>query len=643
MNWNLTAQEVSSMDFGTIIPHTEPVRDGIMFTAEVPEGERASVLLYDRKTLKKAGEVPFPKKPFSGSVYAVKVPGIRAEDVGYSFRIGRRTVQDPDAEVLLGAKEYGRRRGENILGGFITRNFDWGDDSPLHIPYRDSVFYELNVRGFTKGRKSGVRAKGTFTGIVEKIPYLRSLGITAVVLMPCYDFNENVYLQKVTVGGPAGESDPLKERAAENIRKTLDRMGDSGGRMDSPDASAETAKKESAPRVNLWGFGPGFLFAPKASYCVTDDPYTEFCSMVKALHQAGIEVIMEMDFPRDVVPSKMTSVLLWWKKVYHVDGFMLFGSRSDICAVGKDPVFSDTKLISEYFPPEYMYPEGRKTSFRSLAECNRGFQNDARRILKGDEGVLQAYIGRSRYNPKDTAVVNQITFHDGFTLMDLVSYNDAHNEANGEGNRDGGVQYSWNCGTEGPTRKKDIMRLRLRQIRNAFSMLFLSQGTPMILAGDELGNTQKGDSNAWCFDSELTWLDWSSSAASSEILDTVRMLSKFRRCNPLLHQEKELSSAAMGEFFPQISCHGTFAWFSPNGMQDRSAGLMFCGNDVRGADILYVAYNFHWEKKDLALPFLPEGKEWKIVFCTSQEETETGKSVSVPGRSILVLEGTDII
>jgi isoamylase len=610
MDWKPLVKEISNLD-RTVIPHSRLEEDGMVFSAEAPEGEPLELILYDRDSGEEKAIVPFPDKPCIGDIRVLKVSGIPAEKVSYNFKCGKEILQDPWAQRIYGAEVYGEKRSGKIRCGFLTDSFEWGEAIPREgIPFRDSVFYEMNVRGFTKGRRSGVRQKGTFEGIIEKIPYLKSLGITAIVLMPCYEFDETEAFRRVRVGAPEGSQDEQRVIVPETIQQPL--------------------KSES---VNLWGFGPGFLLTPKASYSASGDPYQSFCEMVRALHHAGLEVLMEMDFSGSVTAEMMLSALVWWRSVYHVDGFFLFGDQKCLDAVCRNPALTGCKLISEYFSAPDMYPDGRKTTFRNLAECNRGFQNDARRFLKGDEGSLQPFLGRARYNPKDTAVVNEITTHDGFTLMDLVSYNDQHNGAR-EGQ--GASQYSWNCGAEGPTRRKEVLKLRLQQIRNALAMLFLSQGTPMILAGDEMGNTQKGNSNAWCFDSELSWVDWSSSSMSNAILEYMQTLVRFRKSHSLLHQERELSNCAMGDYFPQYSCHGENAWFAPQTAQDRSVGLMY---SMKGEACLYVAYNFHWEEKKLALPDLPGKRAWKVVLSTSDQKNKVGRTISVPARSVVVLEG----
>ena len=650
MKWKLCSEPLSLGSYGGRIPHTAIAEDGIVFAAAVPEGQKARVLLYQKRRKEKVCEIPFPEEPFSGDVYAMKVSGIPADEIEYAYLLGDRVATDPYAQILSGSEAYGEERKEPARAQFAAGDFDWADDrKPLKIPYRDSIFYELNVRSFTKGRRSGVKAKGTFRGLQEKASYLKNLGITAVVLEPVYEFDETLLRQKTCLVLPEMQlSESFRElKADRNLKKNVSARG---SRSSGHECSRDKIQRLMDEKVNLWGFGPGYLLAPKRAYCAGKDPYTEFCSMVKTFHMEGIEVILEMDFSKVTSIALMETALFWWKHIYHIDGFVLFGRQSDINAVCKSPALADSKLISDYFSPEEMYPQGRAGNFRNLAECNYGFREDARRLLKGDENSLRAYVDRNRYNPKDTAVINSITGHDGFTMMDLVSYNESHNEENGDhvGDR---PQFSWNCGQEGPSRRKEVMRLRMRQIKNAFAMTFFSQGTPLFFAGDELGNTQKGNSNAWSLDNETTWNDWSSSAQSREIQEFVKKLIAFRKSHPLLHKENELSTGGRGNFYPEFSCHGASAWFATYDSSDRSVGMMYCdyGQDDRveekadkdkGAapgSYLYIAYNFHWEKKELALPTLPRGREWKLVLSTSDEPAEVNKTVSVPGRSVLVL------
>lgn len=641
MEWKLCTSELFGSRYNGLVPHTAAVEDGLIFALQVPENQKASLVLRRRKGGRKEYEVPFPDRPYSGNIYAMHLSGAVASDVLYCFKTGGKLIADPYAQLLDVRGSYGEKKEKPLWAGFADGGFDFGEDEKRKaIPYRDSVFYEVNVRSFTRSKTSGVKYKGTFQGLAEKIPYLKSLGITAVVLMPAYEFDETAVRLKKQAGIPGMQ-------LSESFRKLdADRLPDHV-------PSAAASGNGSPERVNLWGFGPGFLLAPKRGYCATEDPYREFCGMVKAFHEAGLEVLMEMDFSKTPDPTLCQTALLSWKQVYHVDGFVLYGRQDLLNMICSSPSLSDCKLISDYFPADVMYPDGRKSAFRNLAELNYGFRNDARKLLKGDENCLWTFASRSRYNPEDTAVINAITDHDGFTMMDLVSYDHAHNEENGD---DGGdpVQFSWNCGTEGPTRRKDVLRLRLRQIKNAFTMMLLSQGTPMILAGDEFGNSQMGNSNAWSIDSELTWLRWAKSSFSREIYDYVKKLIAFRKAHPILHLESQLTTDSRGNYYPEYSCHGTNAWFATFSTQDRSIGMMYCGYDqdretveekpdsekgTEPASYLYIAYNFHWERRQLALPILPRGREWKIVLNTSEMEAEAGKSVSVPGRTVLALEG----
>ncbi len=707
------------------MPHTDVRKDGIMFSAVIPEGRQASLLLYEKGSDVVKCEIPFPDEPTLGRVFAMLVSGIPAEGLEYNYRIDGKIVTDPSAQIVTGLEVYGDRRprGEHqIRGALLNRSFDWGDkERRLRIPFSESVFYEIHVRGFTRSRTSKVRHRGTFLGVTEKIPYLKELGVTALVLMPCYEFDEVMPdssrigwrpegLRELVAGATLPESalaadssavpgrdlkaDSSFVKASQNSHR-----GMQGAASAEPVCAADT-------RINYWGYGPGWLFAPKRSYCATDSPADEFRTMVRRLHEAGIEVILEISCPEGTDPAYMQACLLWWREIYHVDGFLILASQDDVNAVAKSPALSDVKLISDYFDTARMYPRGRPYLFRNLAEYNVGFRYDARRFLKGDSNCLQSFVSRCRYNPKDAGVVNAITGHDGFTLLDLVSYNDKHNEINGENNHDGAAnEFSWNCGYEGASRKREIARLRMRQMKNAFAMIMLAQGTPMFPAGDEMLNSQEGNTNPYCIDSELSWVRWSSTKDACELGDFVRKLISFRKSHPLLHQKVELTGSSLGGFFPDFSCHGSNAWFASFDQQERSVGMMYCSQDPdreeilrketerrkaarqrkaagrrnaesasadrtaadmlssdqkrnQGAELpprdsyLYVAYNLHWEKRELALPYLPSGREWHIVIDTSADRfTKPGddcgcgqpgeavKCIVMPGRSIRVLVG----
>lgn len=666
MNWEPAVSYISDLKISSSVPHTDVTASGILFSAVVPEGKEASLLLYEKGSEDVRCEIPFPEKPSMGRISAMLVSGIPAEMVEYNYKIGGRIVTDPAAQIVAGLDRFGDRSARSphhVRGGFIKTDFDWGNDRDvLRIPYSESVFYELHVRGFTKHRNSKVKAKGCFSGLAEKIPYLKSLGVTAVVLLPIYEFDEITEddarlgwrpegLRELIAGTALPQSAVTVRESGQEEQAAADRKQGKLNPKD-PASSAGSGKREG--KLNYWGFGPGWFFAPKRSYSASDSPEDELRAMVRSFHEAGMEVIMEMSFPEGMDIAFIRSCLLWWRQVYHMDGFYLTGNQDDINSAVKSAALSDVKLISDYFDTKRMYPKGRPYRFRNLAECNVGFRRDVRQILKGDENQLRAFVDRIRYNPKDSAVVNTITSHNGFTLMDLVSYNDKHNEANGEQNHDGAAtEYSWNCGVEGPCRKKEISRLRLRQMKNALSILLLSQGTPMLLAGDEMGNSQDGNSNAYCMDSELTWLDWPDNKASRELTDFVKKLIALRKAYPILHTEQELSGGNSGGFFPDFSCHGSNAWFASFDQQDRTIGLMYSVRDESGEDCscIYAAYNLHWQEQKLALPYLPHEREWHVILNTGEDrfteteesgqdaETAMVKSITVPGRTVIVLAG----
>lgn len=587
-------------------------KDGITFSTAVPSQEKVSLILYRKGMQEIEAELPFPEAPYAGIVHTMKVTGINPEKYEYNFRIGDTVVTDPAARLLTGTGEFGDRseKGEHSRrGAFIKPGFDWKEDTKaLEIPYEDGILYSLHVRGFTRQKNSRVRNKGTFRGIQEKIPYFKELGINQLLLMPAYEFDE---IQR--------------EKQQEGMRGQ---------------AAAPLVKTEE--KLNYWGYVPGFYFAPKRSYSASDRPDVEFKTMVRTCHENGIEVLMEMAFPDPVDVRMVSDCLTWWVQEYHVDGFSLLMNQEAANVQTGNPILRKTKLLTGYFPAERIYPQGRKVPFRSLAEWNEGFRIEARRLLKGDEDRLSGFSARLKRNQKDCGVVNSITSHDGFTLMDLVSYDNKHNEENGEMGQDGAPsEYSWNCGEEGPTRKRSINRLRMKQMKNAYVMVLLAQGTPLLLSGDEIGNSQQGNSNPYCHDSELTWVDWSRERSMQELQTFVKDLIAFRKAHRILHMEKELTgSDTLSCGYPDVSIHGSKAWYADFEYQNRHMGVLYCGLYAGEEEFVYVGYNLHWENRTLALPTLPEGMGWTVRFDTALQPGEVApdaRQMELEGRSIRVL------
>lgn len=563
--------------------------DGINFAVAVAGSHEVKLVLYKKGSPHIAQEIPFPKEHLIGDILAIKVCGLRWSEYEYNYWSDGQIFQDPYAQLIVGREHFGEavslEDGDTIRCGFAFETYDWMEDTNPQIPYQEIISYQLHVRGFTRHNGSKVRHKGTFMGVQEKIPYLRELGINQVKLMPAYEFNE--------------------------IKKLHAQM-----------SMSYEMRQEEMPRVNYWGYEAGNYFAPKKSYGASKDVIREFKDLVRTMHANGMEVIMEFYFPNQINPRLIMDCLTFWVTNYHIDGFHILADQVLCNMLAKDPLLSRTKIMAVYFPTEEFYSEPPFPEYENLAECNDGFLIDIRRFLKGDEDQLNQFTYRIRRNPAGRGIINYITNHDGFTLMDLVSYDEKHNEANGEQNRDGSsYNYSWNCGVEGKSRKKKILDLRMKQIKNAFLLLLLSQGTPMLLAGDEIGNSQEGNNNPYCQDNEISWVDWNLNKKNQEILQFVKDVIAFRKRHKILHMPYELrvmDTVSCG--YPDVSYHGSRAWYGAFEHTNRQVGVMYCGF-YAGEDIfLYTAYNMHWVEHEFALPHLPENLDWYTAIDTGKSD-----------------------
>lgn len=558
--------------------------------------DSVSLLLYDsRGTLKY--RVDMDERFKTGSVFSCRISGVSLDKALYCYEVNGEKRIDPYAKTVTDCEWFGISKEQPFyLSRVVLDAFDWDTDAPLHLPYEDCIFYKLHVRGFTKSRTSGVRHKGTFAGVIEKIPYLKGLGITTLELMPAYEYDEMMRFPQ------------FQENTGNGIY---------------------TSVPVCVP-MNYWGYTDGFHFAPKASFSSVagsrSDYTTEFKKMVKALHENGIELVMEMYFDRES-PAMILDCMRYWVTQYHIDGIHFYGPEAALEAAAADPLLSETKIITVYW-------NGERGSRKHMANYNTGFQRTARRFLKGDENQLKDFVKVVRENPNQSANLNYITNHNGFTLLDLVSYDRKHNEANGENNCDGeDFNDSWNCGIEGKSRSKKIVALRQRQIKNAFMLLLLAQGTPLILAGDEFENSQGGNNNPYCIDGETTWLNWKKAEPASEMQIFVRELIAFRQENKILHMRKPLmASDSFSCGFPDVSYHGGNAWYHVMENYNRHIGILYCSyyaqdalpecrenqkNDTQRFELIYIAYNMHWEPHELALPKLPEGAAWTVCCCSA--------------------------
>ena len=532
------------------------------FSVAVPEGQTCELIIYKKGARTSAFSQKMPYSDVAGNLHFLSVVLEQPEDYEYCYKIGGKIVPDPYGKAFSGREHWSvskEKEKRKLRTRIVTDTFDWGKSQFPHLKKEDVIAYSLHVRGFTKHSSSGVAHKGTFDGVTEKLPYLQKLGINQIHLMPVYEFDEN------------------------------------------------------QRHVNYWGYGKAYFFAPKASYAA-GDPVNEMKSLVRQMHLAGIEVILEMPFTEGTTFSLILDCLRYWVMQYHVDGFIVNPYICNPDELAKDPVLAKSKILKK----------------------EDGFQNVMRRFLKGDEGMIRDVI--CQLKNQDTQLYNYIASHNGFTLCDVVSYDGKHNEANGENNLDGpDYNYSWNCGAEGNSRKKAVNELRKNQIFNAFFLLLFAQGMPCILSGDEFMNTQKGNNNAYCQDNLISWLDWNQLSRQEELYTFVcRLIALRKACMKQIAKKSEDTMSRSG--IPQISYHGEDAWQMPAGHASRQLGVFY--HEESTEKDFYIAYNMHWLSHSFALPSLPKGMEWVCIAGTKEGVLDEKEAVPVKDKKVQLEERT---
>lgn len=533
-----------------------------IFSVAVPEGQTCELIIYKKGARASAFSQEMPYSDVAGNLHFLSVVLEQPEDYEYCYKIGGKIVPDPYGKAFSGREHWSVSKGKEkrtLRTRIVTDTFDWEKSQFPHLKKEDVIAYSIHVRGFTKHSSSGVAHKGTFDGVTEKLPYLQKLGINQIHLMPVYEFDEN------------------------------------------------------QRHVNYWGYGKAYFFAPKASYAA-GDPVNEMKSLVRQMHLAGIEVILEMPFTEGTTFSLILDCLRYWVMQYHVDGFIVNPYICNPDELAKDPVLAKSKILKK----------------------EDGFQNVMRRFLKGDEGMIRDVI--CQLKNQDTQLYNYIASHNGFTLCDVVSYDGKHNEANGENNLDGpDYNYSWNCGAEGNSRKKAVNELRKNQIFNAFFLLLFAQGMPCILSGDEFMNTQKGNNNAYCQDNLISWLDWNQLSRQEELYTFVcRLIALRKACMKQIAKKSEDTMGRSG--IPQISYHGEDAWQMPAGRASRQLGVFY--HEESTEKDFYIAYNMHWLSHSFALPSLPKGMEWVCIAGTKEGVLDEKEAVPVKDKKVQLEERT---
>jgi isoamylase len=706
----LTVSSGTPTPFGS---HITPA--GINFSIFSAHATAAKLVLFYQGDANPFVEIPFQSETMrTGDVFHMQVSGVAGDVLEYGFRIDgpdqpenghyfdkNQILFDPFTRHLTGRSKWRQPdypdsnyslRSAILLSQAGNTPFDWAGDRPLNLPAQDLIIYEMHVRSFTAHPSSQVTHPGTYSGVIEKIPYLKKLGVNCIELLPIQEFDE----------------------------------------LESPFVNPETDE----PLLQYWGYGTTAFYSPKAGFGSGElgSHINEFKTMVKALHQAGIEVWLDVVFNHTaegneqghtvsfrgidnktwylmgtddesgqlhylnysgtgntlncnhpVVASMIVDCLRYWVTEFHIDGFR-FDLASILTrdqhgeplirppvveAIATDPILAKTKLIAEAWDAGGLYQVGHFPHFKRWSEWNGRYRDNVRRFLTGDQGqtggMVQRILGSPDLYKKDkrTAVasVNFITCHDGFTLRDFFSYDHKHNLANGENNRDGGNDNnSWNCGVEGETTDEEVLCLRQKLARNAIAILLLSRGVPLLNMGDEGWHTKKGNNNTWGQDNELSWLNWDlleSDPNAAELFRFVRLMIAFRKEFSALHVIHFPGEAYQNEpDASDIVWHGISPYRPDWAWHSHTLAFSFPGTSTPGESnssssisTVYVAMNMHWEDHHFILPPLPADFEWVEMVNTARKSPndihpldyklsiKVPESIMVEKRSIAILVG----
>lgn len=669
-----------------------PLQNGVNFTIHTCGGTACELLLFHNAEEEPFAVLPFPEAYKIGDVYSMIVYGLDIRDFEYAYRVDgpwdpdkgllfdkKNILLDPYAKAVSGQRIWGTHWEPTYHARVVKDSFNWGDMPQSQRELSDLIIYELHVRGFTEHETSGVQNRGTFAGLMEKIPYLKELGVNAVELMPIFEFDETMNAREVN-----------------------------GHRL-----------------LEYWGYNTVSFFAPNTSYTSVNEynrEGTELKTLIKALHDNGIEVILDVVFNHTaegnelgrtfcfkgfdnniyymltpdgnyynfsgcgntlncnhpVVQQMILECLRYWTVNYRVDGFRfdlasILGRNEDgspmnnpplLRTLASDPLLRNVKLIAEAWDAGGMYQVGSFPASGRWAEWNGRYRDSLRGFLKGDcwqswdaawsiSGSGDLYGGYYD-NPKGNyagynSCVNFLTCHDGFTLYDLYAYNDKHNEMNGWDNTDGSNDNrSWNCGAEGETDDPEVLKLRYRMIRNACAVLLCSRGTPMFLAGDEFGNTKFGNNNSYCQDNEISWLDWSLLEKNRDLFEFFRFMIAYRKEHLVIR--KKLPDAVCG--MDSLHTHNINAEDMTIPRDARTFTVSFAGYDKEKGrdDLVCICVNTYWEDVRITLPDLHKRGAWYLSVNTygdgqgryfypqGQETRITGEFIMRP-RTVCIFTG----
>lgn len=661
--------------------------NGVSFTINSHGATRCTLLLFKPQAPKPYARIPFPDSYRIGDTYSMLVYDIKPDEFEYAFSFDgpyepakgllfneENVLLDPYSRAVTGQRKWGEKpeggKDFEYRARVVKSSFDWGNIKQLEQPFEDLVIYETHVRGYTKDKSSGVSAPGTFAGLKDKIPYLKDLGINAVELMPIFEFDEMESARVVdgvqlynywgynTVSFFAPNTsyafNEEHNHEGDELKSLIKALKENGIEVILDVVFNHTAEgNEMGPCFSFKGIDNNvyYMLTPDAHY----------------YNFSGCGNVMNCNHP--VVRSFIIDCLRHWAIEYRVDGFRfdlasILGRNQNgapmanppiLESLAFDPVLGKMKLIAEAWDAGGLYQVGSFPSWNRWAEWNGRYRDDMRSFLKGDDGMAGNAItritgSRDLYSPESRghkASVNFMTCHDGFTLYDLYSYNEKHNEKNGWNNTDGDNNgHSWNCGAEGETDDPNVNGLRRSLIKNAFAALLCSRGPAMFFAGDEFCNTQFGNNNAYCQDNIISWLDWSRLEEFKEIHDFVRHMIQFRKEHPILRKMTKPSSCQ----FPEISVHNGTPFNASTDYKTKLIGIMYAGRNEEDKedDIVFYCMNAYWEPLVMQLPVLPNGKHWHVDTNTNAEyfdgEDFTAKTeflgvntIRVPARTTIIL------
>ncbi len=620
----------------TVRPGTVVDEDGVIFSTVFRSCKSCGLILYRLSDLDET-VIPFTDEYRYGSLYSVKVKGLKPGRFAYRYYRDDYSFEDPYARELI---TLSTKNGPLTACRLFPQNENalpaYGYNSVR--PWADQVIYVMHVKGFTASRTSHVAHRGTFRGVTEKIDELKKIGVTAIELLPVYELRP-ASLGKISGAPNAEESE--KTMAQDAAKYVTDDFG---------------TPKPEAQKVNYWGFGEGCYFAPKHAYASSKSPQQEFASMVDMLHQNGIQVYLQLFFTDDVSNQTQLETARFYVTHYHVDGFHIKGADSALKTIASDPMLSNTAILYYGFPYEELQKEDSenptvgKPSIAHLCEYTDSYMYLVRRFVKSDNNVAREFAKQFVTVPEVHGRVHFVTNYDTFTLRDLVSYNWKHNAPNGEEGRDGNDNNcSWNCGVEGKSQKKDVRTLRLRQMKNFIALNFLSQGTPVLTAGDEMCNSQDGNNNAYCQDNETGWVSWKETGESRNVNEFTKDMAAFRRDHAIFRRRNPFKfNDYKVTGYPDVSFHGKDAWKPDFSNYSHTFGVMYdedYAEENPTHNLVYVAVNMHWHNQLLGVPTPPPGLKWYVTCDTFEENSffehpqllPDQRHIFVKGRSVCIL------